>query len=478
MSKKLTFIIVLVVLLAGLGLALVLIKREEPVAVVPAPELPPVEYVYDHRAEEYAGLASVAVKNEKGEFLVLPGDPPTIPGWETVVTNTYPLTRIVDIGGSLVSRGLVVEEAEDLSIYGLDQGRALAEITMKNGDQTTLCVGNDSPDRISVYVRLEGSPQVYQVGRWEIESLLQGIFDFVDLEVSPQLADDGSGVFEFSEILLGGAARPDGVVRIIPEDPDQSSSISRTSSLYRISSPVDMALNLDKGLPILQTIPNIRANSVAGRVSGPRDLALYGLEPPYSTATINGTLGQGLGGFTLRASRPDAEGNVNIYREGSELVYRTAAAPLTWLSATWWDLMDKMIILPFIDEVARVEVLSPHRQVGFDLSGEGDDLKVEHRGVVLNTDDFRKYYQTLLGAVYDEYAEEGIPPGAQPILEIVYHYRNGQNPDRVSFYTAGSRRVLTSFNGRRPFYTYSAYTDWVLGDLDRILAGEKVQAYL
>jgi hypothetical protein len=478
MSKKLTFIIVMVVLLAGLGLALVLIKREEPVATAPVVELPPAEYVFDYRADEYAGLASVAVKNEKGEFLVFPGDPPTVPGWESLITNTYPLTRIVDIGGSLVSRGLVVEEAEDLSIYGLNQSRAQAEITMKSGDKTTLYIGNDAPDRSSVYVRLEGRPQVYQVGRWEIESLLQGVFDFVDMEVSPQLPDDGSGLFEFSEILLGGTARPDGVIRIIHEDPAQSSSTSRTSSPYLITGPIDISLNLDKGFPILQTIPNIRADSVAGRISGPRDLVPYGLDAPYSTATINGTLGQGLGGFTLLASRPDSDGNVYIYREGSELVYRVAASTITWLSATWWDLMNKMIILPFIDEVARVEVLSPYRQAAFDLSGEGDELKVEHRGVVLNTDDFRKYYQTLLGAVYDEYTEESIPPGAQPILEIVYRYRNSENPDRISFYAAGSRRVLTSLNGRRPFCTYSAYTGWVLGDLDRILAGEKVQSYL
>jgi hypothetical protein len=478
MSKKLVFILVMVVLVGLMGLALVLIKRKEPAPPVPVAELPPVEYVFDYRADEFAGLASVAVKNATGEFLVLPGDPPTIPGWESLITNTYPLTRIVDIGGSLVSRGLVVEEAEDLSIYGLDQARAEVEITTKSGDRTTLLVGNEAPDRSSVYVRLEGRPQVHQAGKWEIDSLLQGVYDFVSREVSPQLPDDESGIFEFQEILLGGAVRPDGVVRIAHEAPEQGPTVSRTTSLYRISGPIDISLNLDKGLPILKTIPNIQADSVAGRVSGPGDLVPYGLDRPYSTAAINGTLGQGLGGFALRASRPDSDGNVYIYREGSELVYQVAASAIPWLTATWWDLMDKMIILPFIDEVARVEVLSPNRQVAFDLSGEGDDLKVETRGVVLNTDDFRKYYQTLLSAVYDEYAEETIPAGAQPLLEIVYRYRNGHDSDRVSFYAAGSRRVLTSLNGRRPFYTYSAYTGWVLGDLDRILAGEKVQSYL
>ena len=140
--------------------------------------------------------------------------------------------------------------------------------------------------------------------------------------------------------------------------------------------------------------------------------------------------------------------------------------------------MDKMIILPFIDAVARVEVISPQRQAAFELSGEEDELKVETGGLVLNTDDFRKYYQTLIGAIYDESTEERLPAGAKPVLDIVYHYRDGQEPDRVSFYASGSRRVLSSLNGGRPFYTYVAYIEWVLNDLDQILQGKKVQSYL
>jgi hypothetical protein len=475
-KKKLVFIIAMVALLAVLGLVLVLLRREEPAPAAPLVDLPPLEYIIDYRAEEYAGLASVSLKNEKGEFEIIAGSPPSVPGWESLISNTYSLTRIVDICGGLISQGLVAEEGADLSIYGLDQSRAQVEIKTNSGDGTILYIGNDAPDRTSTYVRLEGRPQVYQAGKWEIDSLLQGVFDFVSREVSPQLPDDGYGGFEFSEISLGGRVRPDGTVRVVYEEPGETASTGRITNLYRITSPIAISLNLDKGMNTLKTIPNIQADAVAGRIYGPEDLVPYGLD--YSSAAISGTLGQGLGGFSLKASAPDANGNVYIYREGTELVYQVAASTIPWLNVTWWDLMDKMLILPFIDEVERVEVVSPQRQVAFSLSGEGDELKVESQGAVLNTDDFRKYYQTLLSAVYDEYTEERIPPGASPILEIVYRYRNGQTPDRVSFYAAGTRRVLSSLNGRRPFYTYSAYTDKVLGDLDQILAGKRVQSYL
>jgi hypothetical protein len=475
MAKKLIFILVLVVLAAALGLGLYFLNRPVKTLDPLSPVLSDTEYLIDYRDEKYGGLASVTIKNEKGEYTILPGDPPVIPGWESLISTTYLLTRLVDNSTSLISRGLVAEEA-DLAVYGLDKPRAQVEIETRSGDGTTLFIGADVPDGAGVYVCLEGRPPVYQVGKWEMDSFFQGVFDFVGKELSPQLPDDGYGGFDFEEITLGGTVRPDGLVRIIHEEQDVQPG--RLSNAYRISGPIEASLNLDKGLTTLKSIAGLTADRIVARVNEPGALARYGLDKPYSTASISGTLGQGLGGFSLSASRPDAQGNVYIYRQGGDLIYQMAASALPWLETSWWNLMEKMIILPFIDDVAQVEVLSPQRRVSFNLSGEGDDLKVEAQGIDLDVQFFRSYYQSLLSAIYDEYTDDRIPPGAQPIMEIVYRYRDGRQPDRVSFYASSSRRVLTSLNGGRPFYTYAAYVTKVQNDLDQLLEGKKVLPYL
>jgi hypothetical protein len=473
-KKRLVFILSMAVLLGVLSLGLFLLRRGGGEPPAPPLDLPDVEYLIDYRDEKYGGLDSVAVRNDRGEYTILPGDPPVIPGWESFIVNTFPLSRIVDISDSLISRG-PVEDAADPAVYGLDRPRAQVDIKTKSGEETFLYIGGDVPDGAGIYVRLEGRPGVYQAGKWDLENFFQGIFDFVDHEISPQLPDDGYGGFEFSEITLGGAVRPDGPVRIIYEP--QEAEPGRLKNDYRISGPIEGVLNMDRGYNILKSIPGLSADRVIARIAGPEDLARYGLDRPYSTASINGSLGQSLGGFSLSASKPDAEGNVYLRREGGGLVYQAAASKILWLEAVWWDLMDRMIIIPFIDDIAQVEVNSPQRRVAFTLTGEGEDLKVEAAGVVLETQFFRSYYQTLLAAIYDEYAEEQIPPG-DPLLEIVYRYRDGRPLNRVSFYPASSRRVLTSLNGGRPFYTYSAYTVKVLTDLDRLLEGQRVIPYL
>jgi hypothetical protein len=465
----------MVVLLGALGLGLFLLNRPAKTAEEAFPALPAVEYLIDYRDEKYGGLESVTVSNEKGEYTVFPGDPPFIPGWESLITSTYPLTRILDICGGLSSRGLVAEEA-DPAPYGLDTPRARVEIKTASGEGAVLFIGADVPDGAGIYVRLEGRPAVYQAGKWDMENFFQGVFDFVSKELSPQLPDDGYGGFEFSEITLGGTVRPDGLVRVIHEQ--QDAQPGRISNPYRISGPIEASLNLDKGYTILKSIPGLSADRAVARIAGGGDLAPYGLDKPYSTASVSGTLGQGLGGFGLLASRPDAEGNVYIFLQGGPLIYQMAASRLPWLEAGWWELMDKMIILPFIDDIAQVELNSPGRKVIFNLSGEGDDLTVEAGGIELDTKFFRSYYQTLLSAVYDEYTDDRPPPGAQPLMEIVYRYRDGRPPNRVSFYASSSRRVFTSLNGGRPFYTYSAYITKVQHDLDQLLEGKKVLPYL
>jgi hypothetical protein len=476
MAKKLVFILVMVVALGALGLGLFLLNRPVRAAETVSPALPDVEYLIDYRDEKYGGLESVTVHNEKGEYTVLPGEPPVVSGWESLISSTYSLSRILDICRSLISRGLVAEEG-DPAVYGLADPRARVDIKTKSGEGAVLFIGGDVPDGMGIYLRLEGRPAVYQAGKWDLESFFQGPLDFVDKELSPQLPDDGYGGFEFGEIALGGTVRPDGLVRVIHREPEDVQP-GRISNAYRLSGPIEASLNLDKGYNILKSIPGITAEKAVDRLSGKEDLVRYGLDTPYSTASISDTLGQGLGGFTLMASRPDDEGNVYICRQGGGLVYQMAASSLPWLEVSWWDLMDKMIILPFIDDIARVEVNNPRRRVSFDLSGEGDDLKVEAQGIELDTGFFRSYYQSLLSAVYDEYTSDRIPPGAQPLMEIVYRYRDGRSPDRVSFCESTSRRVFTSLNGERPFYTYSAYITKVQNDLDQLLEGKKVLPYL
>jgi hypothetical protein len=402
---------------------------------------------------------------------------PFIEGFEGYGMSVWDLNRMLQIPAELVSRGLVDENPGDIAPFGLDPPRAEVRIETAGGT-SALYIGNAAPDGSNVYVGKEGSPGVYLTDSWSLSNYLKRALDFANLDVSPAGIDNGAGGFEFDSVRLGGSVRRGAEITVIKEDlpPPEDETASILSNPYRIIAPLDARFSMDKGLPILQGIFGIKAARAVAKSGG--DLGRWGLADPWSTAWVGGTMAQGLGGFSVRASAPDAQGNVYLMKEGSDLVFQAAAADLPWLSTTWFALMEKLIVLPFIDTIASVEVRTPDRTVEFTLSGEGDDLKIKAGSVDVEASVFRSFYQTLLTASYDEATDISPASLHAAFLEIVYRYRNGKNPEHIRFYSTGSRRVLINYNGGRVYATLSAYTSKVIADLDQVLAGRKVLPYL
>ncbi|MDR0624234.1 MAG: DUF4340 domain-containing protein [Treponema sp.] len=476
MNKKIIFIMVMALMAAALGGVLFVLSRETPAAPAAVPE---EEYVFSahepgEAAAEGPAAVSVAVEHDSGVYTIIPGEPPVISGFEGLTLDTYSLNRIISVFTKLVSRGLVTEEAAGLSVFGLDPPRARITVRMEGGEQIIL-IGADAPDGGSVYVKKADAPAVYLVSVTDINPCLKDPLDFVDTGITPS-PEKENGVTPFEKIILGGAVRRDGAVTIVKrEEAENSGAPGLIASPYRIASPVDTGLSLDRGLPPLESLFGLRASKVVARISGAADPGAFGLAEPWSTAAVSGRPEVN---FSLKVSAPDGSGNVFIQREGIPLIYSAPASSLPWLGLSWFDLMDKLILIPYIDSVAAVEVKTPERSVTFSLSGEGDDLKVKAGDTAVDTAVFRAYYQTLLTAMYDEYADVSPASLASPFLEIVYRYRDSRAADTVGFYRAASRRILTSLNRGRPFYTFAAYADKVVADLDLVLKGEKVRPYL
>jgi hypothetical protein len=471
----------MLVILAGMGAALFFLSRPPRAAAPLAAEPVTEELVYaagDANGRGASALKAVVVRNSAGEYTLNGGDSPVIDGFEGIPVDGYSLNRVLDVSARLVSRGLVTDEAADPAVFGLEPPRAEALIQPLEGERAELLIGSRAPDGSNVYVKLRDSPRIFLAASYDADVFLKGPLDFVNTEISPQAGNAEAGGIPFEKIILGGAARRGETVTIINTGPaDGNGASGFMSSPYRIESPISAALSLDKGSPPLEALFGLQADRVAAKIATNADLGPYGLGDPWSTADVSGT--EEGGSFRLRASKPDSAGMVYILREGSPLVYEAAVSKLPWLEVSWFDLMEKLIILPFIDSVSQVEVKTPERSVVFSLSGEGDDLRVLAGNTDVDVKNFRAYYQTLIGALYNEYSDVSAASLPPPFLEIIYRYRDGaRKADTVSFHRASSRRVLTSLNRGRPYFTLSAYTDQVLADLDQVIAGQKVRSYL
>jgi hypothetical protein len=473
LAKRIRLVVLLAALAGALAVFMLVLSRDGPEeAEVPSAADPVLS------EEEGRELVRISVQNDSGGYTVLK-DPEGnffIEGFEDIPPDSGALFLMVSRLGRL--RFLeTVGTSRSLEPFGLSEPRARVSLGYSDGTEASLFIGAEAPDGQNSYV-LRGD-EVQLAASADIGDCIRRVLDFVDRTVTPP--QEFSNALVFDTIALGGRVRGTEPVSIlyVPPSGEDSPGGGLLANSYRLVRPVEAGVGLDRGFPVLQALFGIEADRVAARLDGGLSSADFGLAEPYSTAVVTGTLGGGLGGFSLRASAPDERGLVYLQREGSGLVYEIAGSKLPWLETGFFDLMDSLVLLPFIDSVAAVELRRGAEPLAvFTLSGEGDDLAVKAGDAVLDTALFRGFYQTLITAIYDEYYDGELPRGAVPVLEIIYRYRNGKAPDTVGFYPATSRRVLTSLNGRRPFYTYAAYVDKVIADCERILGGQRVVPYL
>jgi len=465
MNKRIVFILVMLAVLIILGIALFLLVREPPEG---SSAEEPVKQEFIFTAEN---PVLVTVSNNHGEYTMRGGNNPSIVGHENLPVNIFYFFQILGAAWGITSHGLVTDEAVDLSIFGLDPPLAQVQIHKGDGSAVTLLVGSTAPDG-NVYVKLESSLQIHLASHFEVSSFTLGLLDLMDTALTPLAQRDEYENLVYERIILGGEARREAIT-IVPAGPEDIGSVSITSN-NRIVRPVNAFISIEE-MPMLESMFGLYAERAVALVTSDAELAQFGLLRPWSTLEITA---EGME-YRMRISKPDDWGYVFIKREEAPIIYEAYSFDLPWLETTWFDLMNKMVILPHIDSIASIDIKTPERTVTFTLSGEGNNLSVRSEGINIDTGIFRVFYQNLVAARYDEYVDVHGGAFAPPFLDIIYHYRDSsRSADIVGFHQATARRVFVSLNRGRPFFTYSDYPEQILSDLELVLSGQRVRSYL
>ncbi|MCL2266465.1 MAG: DUF4340 domain-containing protein [Treponema sp.] len=477
MNKRIRLAVFLIAGIVCMGLVLFFLTRDRQAQAggqsISEKTAEPLEYIYNIGGAD--AIKSITVRNSYGEYTMTAGHSPSFAGYEDFPISDFYKLHFIDVASRLESAGFVTDEEENLSIFGLAPPAASLGIMTDNGQDFTLDIGYIAADN-NMYVKRGGSAGVYLAYYFDVSVFLYSIYDLVDTGITPNAQKDKDDILIFDKIILGGSAREE---IVIVKNDSYGHLMNLNLSPYRIIAPLNVSVSMEHE-DVYESLFGMYAGRFTAKVSDNintrlSELDSYGLLRPWSTLELI------VGGISYRVlfSKPDANGLVYIYREGTPFVYESSASAFPWLEVTHFELMDKMVILPFIDSVSSVEIKNAGRTVTFSITGEQNRLAVKSGDTVIDTGNFRVFYQNLVTARYDEYNDVPVNTLTSPFLEIVYHYRDGTKAaDTVSFYETAQRRVLTSLNKGRAHFTYSVYTDQLLSDLQRILSGERVRSFL
>ena len=107
-------------------------------------------------------VSKVEVKNDSDSYTVemKSEDSYSVEGLDGFDLNKTSISALKSDSAGVAATQLVEEQAEDLSIYGLDSPKAEATITYKDGETLSLAVGNEAAGDAGTYVTVNGESRV------------------------------------------------------------------------------------------------------------------------------------------------------------------------------------------------------------------------------------------------------------------------------------------------------------------------------
>lgn len=436
-------------------------------------------------------ISKVEVKNDNGGYTVeIKGtDSYAVEGLDGLELNTTSISALKSDCAGVSATQVVEEQADDLSVYGLDNPKAEATITYKDGESLSIAAGNEAAGSAGTYVTVNGENKVYLFNSAKVDTFSYALLEYVSkaITVSEEEAVAAANGGEVSSSADGTAQTPQfakmtlsGTVREAPVVVEPAEAISGIAQ-FNITSPKVKSADYTKISEYIGAVFGLSADEVVAINPTDADLETYGLKEPYSKLVADFDVCT----VTLLASAPDAAGNVCIMNgDRPNVIYRIAAETLTWLSGTYNDLATKLLFTPNIKDVKTMTVTTPEKTYVFQLTSivdEENDKKfnttITYEGQELDEDIFKDYYQNVISASADEETTE--QPTGDPVFSVKYEYTDSSRAaDVVEYYDAGSRRMFISFNGVCDSVTTSKYVEKLIADTEKVINGEEIVAWM
>lgn len=386
------------------------------------------------------------------------------------------INTLLNKAATLTAQQTVVENAEDLSIYGLSEPTVEYKVEFDDSQNTVkeICIGSSVPGKSGKsYMYLKGSPTVYTVNTSDVSCFTQDKTECINKTVyTAYTSDDENDTTDYTRINKMTIQRKDLDYDIVIEYDtrlDDENAVVSNSSSYRMTSPVTLDLNPDKCTDVIQGVFGLTADSFALLNPTEEDLEEYGFSDPTAIITMN-IVG---GDFRMLVGDPynDEDGNQAGYYaivEGYEVVYMFSNSKLPWVSVMPLDITTTMITSNYIYGVSSIDITG-NAEAHFTMTGsEASDFAVKLNGNDVDSDSFKTFYQFILRAPAEQLCFDDV--SGEPALTIAIRSASGN--DTIEFYPTENRRTIIRLNGITSFTCKTAYLDRLIENIGKFENGE------
>ena len=426
---------------------------------------------------ERENMQSIEVYNSYGKYTVCRNseDSFVLNGFEEVEIDPTALSSVVVGGGYALTMERIVDHAEDLSEYGLDESQdpAWYKLTDRDGNSWKIFIGKKLVSGAAYYVCPEGKDSVYAISNSLIDPMLLSKETIVSKQITSTVSSTQiANISNFA--IMRGDEKYVSVKMITEEERDELG----LTMLYQMTTPAGYNLNSTTYTEALENFVEFTATEILAVGITNSRLEKYGLkDAPYSVYfEINGEEN------LLYISEETAEGTRYVASLTKDLIAVFSAEEFDFLELDLIRWVDQSIFMVNINEVGTIKIESDRVNETFTLEGEGQELVVTTSGGIKpDVSNFRQFYKTLLGSNiqgYSELSEEEIAEfeKGEPELTFTYITRAGRTTE-YKFYTISERKTICTINGEGgEFHFLYTHVNKISSDCIKIINGETVDS--
>jgi hypothetical protein len=407
--------------------------------------------------------------------------------WNTVPPVAFPLesTAIDDLlfsFSALNADRTIDAHPADLGQFGLAPPRAVAVGTWQDGTSHTLLLGDKTPSGGTFYIQVKGDPAVYTVQTFSGQHFHWTVKDLRSRTLSPAI--------NYDEVTYVKIVEQNGTVIEVKRKTDaEAKSFQLGFGQFFVTRPYATVRGLDaqKQDPVIKGAQSVSISDFADEPL--QGLEAYGLSRPRAEVivrdksnTIDYIFGSEKGTQTYFALR------------GQPGVYLVDTSSLDFLKTKPFDVIDKFIFIPNIDDVDRIDITAsgkthtlvitrttkkaqnPPAAAG--KTGEPDEVTSAYTadGKKVEEDSFKKFYQGLIGMQIDGEMAKRVPDA--PEVSVRFSLNKGEvKTVRVDYAPYDRDFDAVFLNGVGEFAMTKGpkgQLETMLGKLDQLLAGQKV----
>lgn len=336
------------------------------------------------------------------------------------------LRNLFDACTRLVSRKVIEEQPDDVSVYGLETPGCMVSVTYADGKRHTIRIGSRSPLEDGYFGTLDEEPAVQMFTNYDVDLFKRLLADYRAYSLFHELGDEAEAyALTVREMVIDRGEQGRLSVYRAPDSPNGD------VSNIRILEPVEVDGSeydfMQKLVVPLLSLSNAGLELVEDL---PDDLGRYGLNTPRTLLLRDD------GGETRLLIGDVQDGRTYLMREGVPAVLSVKTSALGFLNLDYAQIMDRLVWLYNISQV---------RSLTIEHAGRTDVLEIQDgkhfsfNGASAEEQAGRALYRSVISLEYDGRAE-GSAVHSAPECRMVIELNDGR-ADELTLYALNERHL-------------------------------------